>query len=214
MIALVGPLVTLAQPALNLVPLATFAPTIAFLFDVLVVGGMQSEPLPHWRHLMARLSSLGGTGAVAAIGAGLSGLFVLAMAEATHGLPRAAEAAVRYELGLCAMSVWVWRAFALLGGAGRRSISEGALRSQAMRSNTALMMILDEKDGELTRLRVELAAARKSLVTHEDSLRRLRSQSSTQSADLVSLMAQTLELRDQLSEADLGEDKLARKKGL
>jgi hypothetical protein len=210
----IGPLVTLVAPGVRLVMISAVVVALMFSLDALVVGDPGAiEPSKHWRTAMYVLCSLSLSCAARTAGAGIGLLFVLSMAEAHHGLPLAAEAAIRLELGIAAFSLLVCSSFAVLGGAGRRSISEEALRSQAMRQQAAFLLMLDEKDAELTRLRVELAASRKINITRADSLRTLRQQASTQSAELVKLMAQSLEVQDDdLPSEDTSSEALARKK--
>ncbi|KAG8469350.1 hypothetical protein KFE25_007868 [Diacronema lutheri] len=212
MLALVGPCAAFVRPLIALVGTLTTAATLAFVADALVGGALDGAS--NWRRFVALLVRVALSGPAHVVGATLCLLFVLAMAEAHHALPYAAGLEARLELGVGALAFLCWRAFAVVGGAGRRSLSEEALRGQALRQQATFSMLLDEKDAELTRLRVELAAVRKVIVTREDSLRTLRQQASSQSLELVKMMAQTLELKEQLSDQDGGHETLARKKEL
>lgn len=203
MIALVGPCATLLAPAVELAMLAAVCAALAFVGDALVAA--QLEPSARWRRLVSLLVRAALSRAGSAAAAALCLLFVLSMAEAHHGLARAACPELRSELGVGAFALLVCRAFAVLGGAGRRSVSEEALRSQALRQQATFGALLEERDAELARLRAELADARTLLTTQEDSLRSLRAQALSQQVKMM-------ELKEQLHELDDSREAMARKK--
>lgn len=128
--------------------------------------------------------------------------FVVSMAEAHHALAGAAPRDVRWAMGTACLALAAARAFAEVGGAGRRSLSEDALRSQALRQQETFTLLMESKDAEISRLRVDLAALRKTMITREDSLQAARRQLSSQSAEMVKLLAQHQDLREQLVESD------------
>lgn len=190
MLALAGPCATLARPAVELAMLAAVMAALVFTFDALVA--IDLDPSSSWRRTVFLLVRGVLSPVTLIAGAVFSVLFVLSMAEAHHALPYAAEPVLRFELGISSFSFLVCRAFAVLGGAGRRTISEEALRGQALRQQAAFSMLLEEKEAELIRLRVELAA-------REDSLRTLRNQASSQ-------------LKEQLADQDRSYEAMLRKK--
>jgi hypothetical protein len=193
--------------------LSTVAAAITFVSDALAAGGAKTES-NNWRRLMFVLCTASLSRAAGVTRVALLLLFVVAMTEAHHGLYLAAEPSLRGELGVAALAAWVCAGFACVGGAGRRSLSEEALRKQALRQQETFARMLGDSEAEISRLRVELAASRKTLVTNLDSLRSLRQQAAMQSAEMVQLLAQTFELKDQLVEQDTGEVALQRKKGM
>lgn len=212
MLAVVGPLIGRLEWVVTLAMAAAICLALIFFADALVVGMGHVDPSDNWRDLLARACVCSQSVHMWRAWVVVSGTFVIVMAEAHHGLRHAADVRLRLELGILTFASLACMAFSVLGGAGRRSISEEALRTQALRQQEAFDTILDERDAEIKRLRVELASVRKQMVTREDSLRTLRTTVSSQSGELLKLLSQNHDMKDQLFEQDATH--LAEKKDL
>mmetsp|Transcript_13174 Transcript_13174/g.34329 ORF Transcript_13174/g.34329 Transcript_13174/m.34329 type:complete len:213 (+) Transcript_13174:193-831(+) len=212
MMAFVGPVLAPLAWVIRFAMFASVCWALLFIMDALVVGASSVNPAEEWRDVLHRACAWGQSPHMRRAWMAVAAIFAIVMAEAHHGLNHAADVHLRLELGILTFSTLACMAFAMLGGAGRRSLSEEALRTQALRQQEAFSAMLDERDAEIKRLRVELAAVRKQMVTREDSLRTLRSTVSSQSGELLKLLSQNHDMKDQLTEQDSAQ--LAEKKEL